>query len=112
MPSLALFFTIKQTKKGKPSCCIPSPVHPKEAFEKFGMPRNTHLFGATFRGDGVVRADDIIKDPRYGKNPPFSGMPAGHLPVVSYMAVPVFSKLGNRDRRIVLWSFAARQNLP
>src|SRR4029079_1311927 len=29
------------------------------------------------------------KDPRYGKNPPFHGMPEGHLPVRSYLAVPV-----------------------
>ena len=33
--------------------------------------------------------DDVTKDPRYGKNPPFHGMPPGHLPVRSYLAVPV-----------------------
>lgn len=67
---------------------------PKEAFEKFGMPRNTALFNTTFKGEGVVRSDDISKDPRYGKNTPHHGMPKGHLPVVSYLAVPVFSKIG------------------
>ena len=41
-------------------------------FDKFPMPRNTHVFGPTFRGEGVVRSDDITKDPRYGKNPPYS----------------------------------------
>ena len=63
-------------------------------FDKFPMPRNTHVFGPTFRGEGVVRSDDITKDPRYGKNAPYYGMPKGHLPVVSYLAVPVISRTG------------------
>jgi len=62
---------------------------PREAFSKFGMPRNTAVFDPTFRGEGVVRVDDIRKDPRYGLNAPHHGMPKGHLPVVSYLAVPV-----------------------
>ena len=53
------------------------------------MPRNTAVFAPTFSGDGVVRSDDITKDPRYGKNSPRKGMPEGHLPVRSYLAVPV-----------------------
>ena len=36
-----------------------------------------------------MRLDDVTDDPRYGKNAPFHGMPAGHLPVRSYLAVPV-----------------------
>ncbi|WP_207423881.1 ATP-binding protein [Desertivirga brevis] len=67
---------------------------PREAFEKFGTPRNTAVFHPTFAGEGVVRVADITKDPRYGKNAPNNGMPAGHLPVVSYLAVPVISKSG------------------
>jgi PAS domain S-box-containing protein len=67
---------------------------PREAFESFGMPRNTHVFAPTFRGEGVVRSDDITKDPRYGKSAPHHGMPKGHLPVRSYLAVPVISRSG------------------
>jgi PAS domain S-box-containing protein len=67
---------------------------PREAFERFGLPRNTAVFHATFSGEGVVRVPDITKDPRYGKSAPHNGMPAGHLPVVSYLAVPVTSKSG------------------
>jgi PAS domain S-box-containing protein len=67
---------------------------PREAFERFGMPRNTAVFDPTFRGEGIVRSDDIRKDPRYGKNNPHFGMPKGHLPVVSYLAVPVISSTG------------------
>ncbi len=39
-----------------------------------------------------MRSDDILADPRYGKSPPFNGMPEGHLPVRSYLAVPVVSR--------------------
>jgi PAS domain S-box-containing protein len=66
----------------------------KEAFEKFGMPRNTAVFHPTFAGEGVMRVDDITKDVRYGQNAPHFGMPEGHLPVVSYLAVPVISRSG------------------
>jgi signal transduction histidine kinase len=59
------------------------------------MPRNTAVFGPTFRGEGVVRLHDVRRDPRYGQNPPYHGMPAGHLPVVSYLAVPVRSHAGD-----------------
>jgi signal transduction histidine kinase len=58
------------------------------------MPRNTKVFGPTFAGEGVVRVDDITADPRYGQNPPYHGMPRGHLPVVSYLAVPVTGRDG------------------
>jgi PAS domain S-box-containing protein len=63
-------------------------------FDKFPMPRNTHIFGPTFRGEGVVRSADITKDPRYGKMAPYHGMPEGHLPVRSYLAVSVVSRSG------------------
>nr|WP_086494290.1 PAS domain S-box protein [Novosphingobium panipatense] len=65
----------------------------REAFN-FGMPRNTAVFAPTFAGQGVIRSDDIRKDPRYGHSAPHYGMPAGHLPVVSYLAVPVTSVSG------------------
>jgi len=67
---------------------------PREAFKDFPMPRNTAIFGPTFRGEGVVRLDDVTRDDRYGQNPPFNGMPEGHLPVRSYLAVPVVSRSG------------------
>jgi signal transduction histidine kinase len=68
---------------------------PAEAFSKFPMPRNTELFDPTFRGEGIIRSDDITKDSRYGKNSPYHGMPEGHLPVRSYLAAPVISRFGN-----------------
>lgn len=67
---------------------------PREAFKRFPMPRNTALFGPTFRGEGAMRIGDVLNDPRYGKNPPYHGMPEGHPPVRSYLAVPVVSRSG------------------
>jgi serine phosphatase RsbU (regulator of sigma subunit) len=67
---------------------------PREAFERFPMPRNTKVFDPTFKGEGVVRSDDITADPRYGHNAPYYGKPKGHLPVRSYLAVPVKARGG------------------
>ena len=67
---------------------------PREAFSGYPHPRATEVFAPTFKGEGVVRSDDITKDRRYGKNAPNNGMPAGHLPVRSYLAVPVVSRSG------------------
>jgi PAS domain S-box-containing protein len=67
---------------------------PRQAFAQFPMPRNTAIFEPTFRGRGPVRSDDILADRRYGKSAPYYGMPKGHLPVRSYLAVPVTSRSG------------------
>lgn len=66
----------------------------REAFAGFGMPRNTPVFGPTFRGEAPIRVPDILADPRYGTMAPHFGMPKGHLPVRSYLAVPVVSRSG------------------
>ena len=66
----------------------------RSAFEAFGHPRATPVFAPTFNGEGVVRSPDITADGRYGRNPPNNGMPEGHLPVRSYLAVPVASRSG------------------
>jgi signal transduction histidine kinase/CheY-like chemotaxis protein len=67
---------------------------PREAFMNFPMPRATELFGPTFRGEGTIRLNDVKADSRYGKMPPYHGMPAGHPPVSSYLAVSVVSRSG------------------
>jgi two-component sensor histidine kinase/integral membrane sensor domain MASE1 len=67
---------------------------PRSAFESFGMPRDTAVFHPTFAGEGIVRSQDITRDPRYGKMGPHYGMPKGHLPVRSYLAAPVRSRSG------------------
>jgi PAS domain S-box-containing protein len=67
---------------------------PPEAFANMPMPRKTAMFAHTFEGKGVRRVDDVLKYPQYGKSPPHYGMPPGHLPVRSYLSVPVVSRTG------------------
>jgi signal transduction histidine kinase len=67
---------------------------PRESFDQFPLPRNTALFGPTFRGEGTVRIADVRQGELFGQNPPHFGMPASHLPVVSYLAVPVIARAG------------------
>lgn len=66
-----------------------------ETFNDIPLPRTTEIFSPTFKGESIVRIDDITKDPRYGKNEPFFGIPNKILPVKSYLAVPVISRTGD-----------------
>ena len=68
---------------------------PREAFERFGNPRATALFGPTFRGEDPIRCDDVLNDHRYGTMAPHHGMPKGHPLVRSYLAVAVRSRSGD-----------------
>jgi PAS domain S-box-containing protein len=89
----AFFYNVLDEQGGKYMLYTLSGVD-RAHFSKFPMPRNTGVFAPTFTGEGVVRVDDITKDPRYGKNAPHYGMPKGHLPVCSYLAAPVISRTG------------------
>lgn len=89
----AFFFNVTD-EKGETYMLYTLSGAPRAAFDRFGLPRNTPIFGPTFAGRGVVRLDDVTKDPRYGQMAPHHGMPEGHLPVVSYLAVPVVSRTG------------------
>jgi len=66
---------------------------PREMFSSFPMPRNTKIFNPTFQGEGIIRYDDVTKQPHFGQNPPYYGHPKGHLPVRSYLAAPVISSI-------------------
>jgi len=68
---------------------------PWEAFSKFPVPRATRVFEPTFQGKGILRSDDITEAPRYGHNPPYHGMPKGHPPARSDLAVPMISRSGD-----------------
>jgi PAS domain S-box-containing protein len=89
----AFFYNVKNERGESYKLFSLSGAH-AEVFAQFPMPRNTEVFAPTFSGMGIVRSDDITKDPRYGHNLPRSGMPDGHLPVRSYLAVPVMSRNG------------------
>jgi PAS domain S-box-containing protein len=90
----AFFYNITDDRSGETYRLYTLSGVPKEAFAGFPQPRATAVFGPTFHGEGVVRLDDVTQDPRYGQNPPHHGMPTGHLPVRSYLAVPVKTASG------------------
>ena len=85
----AFFYNVRDQQTGDAYMLYALSGAPREAFANFPHPRATALFGPTFRGEKPVRLDDVTKDPRYGKSAPYHGMPPGHLPVRSYLAVPV-----------------------
>ena len=61
----------------------------REQFARFPNPRPTPIFAPTFRGEGVIRLDDVRADERFGR---WGEQPPGHPPVVSYLAVPVVTR--------------------
>ena len=85
----AFFYNVTDPQSGDSFMLYTLAGTPREAFAKFPQPRATAIFAPTFHGEGPVRLDDVTADPRYGKNAPYFGMPPGHLPVRSYLAVPV-----------------------
>jgi signal transduction histidine kinase/ActR/RegA family two-component response regulator len=88
------FFYTAQNEQGDVFTLHTLSGAPRAAFEKFPHPRSTPIFAPTFENQGVIRLDDVTKDPRYGQWPPHHGMPPGHLPVRSYLAVSVVSRSG------------------
>jgi K+-sensing histidine kinase KdpD len=64
----------------------------REKFSHLPMPSATELFRPTFKGEGIIRLDDVTQDERFAKNAPYYGLPPGHLSVRSYLAVPVISR--------------------
>lgn len=88
------FFYATRSDEGETLMLYTLSGAPREAFEKLGQPRATPLFGPIFKGDAPILCDDVLNDARYGKMAPHAGMPQGHLPVRSYLAVPVISRSG------------------
>jgi PAS domain S-box-containing protein len=69
--------------------------HGKEAFAGLAGPRAAALFGPTFRGEATRRLHDVTRDARYEKQALQTGLPADHVPVRSYLAVPVKGVAGD-----------------
>ncbi|MEN3791649.1 HWE histidine kinase domain-containing protein [Fulvimarina sp. MAC3] len=89
----------------------------KDDFARFADPRETAVFAPTFADHRVIRSDDITKDPRYGRGVDDGdrdpaggarsadypgGMPPGHLPVRSYLSVPVVNWEGKAHGAVLL----------
>ena len=91
----AFFYNVTDPDTGDAYLLYTLSGAPREAFANFPHPRATALFGPTFHGEGPVRIADVKQDPRHAQNAPFYGMPPGHLPVRSYLAVPVKGLAGD-----------------
>ncbi|MGI4829086.1 MAG: ATP-binding protein [Janthinobacterium lividum] len=63
-------------------------------FSAFPTSWPTANFASTSAGQAILRSDDITTDPRHGLNTPFAGMSSSHVPVRSYLSVPVRSRAG------------------
>jgi PAS domain S-box-containing protein len=85
----AFFYNVRDPESGDAYMLYTLSGAPTGAYAKQPDPRATEIFGPTFRGEGIVRLDDVTEDPRYGQSSPYFGMPPDHLPVRSYLAVPV-----------------------
>jgi signal transduction histidine kinase/DNA-binding response OmpR family regulator len=66
----------------------------RDAFAAYSVPPTGELVLPTIADRGIVRINDVLDAPQYDKNPLPFGMPNEHLPVRSYMAVPVVSRSG------------------
>ncbi|HEX8110127.1 MAG TPA: ATP-binding protein [Kofleriaceae bacterium] len=67
---------------------------PRDRFARLALPRNTALLAPAFLGQAAIRLSDVTADPRFARNYPHRGLPDGHPPVRSYLAVPVVSRTG------------------
>jgi PAS domain S-box-containing protein len=90
----AFFYNVHEPQSGDAYMLYALSGAAKEASAKLPHPRATAIFAPTFHGEGTIRLHDVTLDPRYGRNPPFNGLPQGYLPVRSYLAVPVKSAGG------------------
>jgi signal transduction histidine kinase len=66
----------------------------RAAFTTFPLPRMTSPFAPAFRGEGILRLDDITQDPRLEDEATFDGPPPHPMQIRSYLAAPVVSRSG------------------
>jgi PAS domain S-box-containing protein len=90
----AFFFNPIGAQAGEPYVPYTLSGVSKEAFAGFPLASASTLFAPTFEGERAVRLDDVTQDPRYDCNPPDRRLLEGHVPVRSYLAVPVKAASG------------------
>jgi PAS domain S-box-containing protein len=99
------FFDNTTDKSTKESVLYAVPGAAREAFEKLSDADATPFFAPILNGAEMIRCSDILKDPGYGKAE--AEMLHGHLPIRSYMVVPVVSRSGEAVGRLFLGHPAA-----
>ena len=84
----AFFYNMCSTTAARATCCTRCPACLARSSRGSRCRATQRCSHRRSTGEGIIRLDDVTKDPRYGKNAPRRGMPEGHLPVSSYLAVP------------------------
>ena len=87
------FFYNTVDDDGQPTVRFTVAGMPPEVVRRLPMPHDSVLFGPAFRGEAVIRIDDVRSDPRSMLTAQQS-LPSGHPMVASYLAVPVVSRNG------------------
>ena len=87
----AFFYNVVDESGGTSQLRAVTGTH-RSPFATFSPSRVTELFGPTFRGEAIVRLEDAAHAP--GAVVPAGNLAPGHLPVRSYLAVPVVSRTG------------------
>lgn len=64
------------------------------SFAGLSMPHLAELFAPAFANRAAWRSDDVMNGVSHDGSGPFRGEPSGHLPVRSYLAVPVRGRGG------------------
>ena len=90
----AFFYHVTDPDSGDGDMLYTLSGGPREASAKFPHRRAAAGFAPTFHDEHAVRLDDLTADPRYAHSAPYFGMPPGHAPVRSYLAVPVTGVAG------------------
>jgi PAS domain S-box-containing protein len=90
----AFFYNVIDPQSGDAHTLSTSSGAPTEGLENLLFPQATEMFASTFHGNSTVRLADVTEEPRYAKSAPFQGMPMGHLPMRSYLAIPVKTASG------------------
>jgi signal transduction histidine kinase/CHASE1-domain containing sensor protein/CheY-like chemotaxis protein len=67
---------------------------PPAGIEEFLAPRDSSLPGPAFRGEGVVRIDDVLEDTLSGRQAPAPEHLLGGPAMRSYLTVPIVSRSG------------------
>jgi PAS domain S-box-containing protein len=89
----ALFYSVKGDENSSPLLYSLSGTA-RDRFRRDQPIPHAALAGPTLRGEATIRLDDVTTDPRYWQEFPFPGILHGQLPIRSYLAVPVKSRVG------------------
>jgi PAS domain S-box-containing protein len=89
----ALFYK-SVDESGQPSVSRALSGTTQGVLERLLSSPNTDLLDRTFRGQGPIRSDDVLRDRRYGSDLTDDAMQEGNAAISSYLAVPVVSRSG------------------